>query len=117
MDSPRLYFFKPLIKQTAENFQLKEVSADKAYLGRPNMDLVDSVGDTPFIPFKSSIAVPKKDLVWTKVYHLFMLNREVRNPDISRAVPCLGLISIPGICRPGHRLAYRIHEAYGYRVI
>lgn len=70
------YFFKPLVKQTAENFQIKEVSADKAYLGRPNMDLVDSFGGTPFIPFKSSTAVPKKDSVWTKMYHLFMFNRE-----------------------------------------
>ena len=70
------YFFKPLAKQTAENFQLREVSADKAYLGRQNMDLVDSFGATPFIPFKSSTVVPRDDSVWAKMYHLFMFNRE-----------------------------------------
>ena len=38
------YFFEPLIKQTSENFQLREVSADKAYLGRQNMELVEGFG-------------------------------------------------------------------------
>ena len=70
------YFFEPLIKQTSENFQLREVSADKAYLGRQNMELVESFGATPFIPFKSSTVVPKDDSVWTKMWHLFMFNRE-----------------------------------------
>ena len=70
------YFFKPLVKQTAENFQLREVSADKAYLGRQNMELVEGFGATPFIPFKSNTVVPKDDSVWAKMYHLFMFNRE-----------------------------------------
>ena len=70
------YFFKPLVKQTSENFQLREVSADKAYLGRQNMELVESFGATPFIPFKSNTVVPKDDSVWTKMWHLFMFNRE-----------------------------------------
>lgn len=40
------WFFKPLVKATAENFTIREVSADKAYHGRPNMELVESVGGT-----------------------------------------------------------------------
>jgi transposase len=40
------------------------------------MDLVDSFGATPFIPFKSSTVVPKDNSVWAKMYHLFMFNRE-----------------------------------------
>lgn len=70
------YFFKPLVKQTAKNFQLREVSADKAYLGKQNMDLVNGFGVTPFIPFKSNTVVPKDDSTWAKMYHYFMFNRE-----------------------------------------
>jgi transposase len=40
------------------------------------MELVEGFGATPFIPFKSSTAVPKDDSVWAKMYHLFMFNRE-----------------------------------------
>ena len=40
------------------------------------MELVQGFGATPFIPFKSSTVVPKNDSVWTKMYHLFMFNRE-----------------------------------------
>ena len=71
------WFFKPLVNATAENFAVREVSADKAYLGRPNMELVEGLGGTPFIPFKSTTATePKGDSIWTKMYHYFAYNRE-----------------------------------------
>ena len=70
------WFFKPLVKATAENFAVREVSADKAYHGRPNMELVDGLGATPFIPFKSNSVEPKGDSIWSKMYHYFMFNRE-----------------------------------------
>ena len=70
------YFFGPLVKTTAENFAVREVSADKAYLGRRNMELVEGLGATPFIPFKSNTVEPKGDSVWARMYHYFMFRRE-----------------------------------------
>ena len=40
-DSP---FFIPLLKATAENFSIDEVSADKAYLGKKNLRAIEAVG-------------------------------------------------------------------------
>jgi len=34
----------PLVKRTAARFEMKEVSADKAYLGKSNLDAIDSAG-------------------------------------------------------------------------
>ena len=39
--------FEDLISDTAENFEIKEVSADKAYLSRKNLMLVDELGGVP----------------------------------------------------------------------
>lgn len=70
------YFFTPLLKKTAENFAISEVSADKAYLSHKNADAVERLGGTPFIPFKSSNIATIEDSAWTKMYHYFMFNRE-----------------------------------------
>jgi hypothetical protein len=53
----------PLVKGTAKHFDISEVSADKAYLSRRNMDTVDDFGGTPFLAFKTNTAVPKDDQV------------------------------------------------------
>jgi transposase len=69
--------FVPLLKTTAEHFALSEVSADRAYLSREILDTVERAGATPFIPFKTSTAVPKDNgSIWSKMYHYFMFNRE-----------------------------------------
>ena len=47
-------YFRPLVATTAANFSLREVSADKAYLSKANVQAVDDVGGTPFIPIKGS---------------------------------------------------------------
>jgi transposase len=71
------YFFAPMVKQTAQNFEIREIAADKAYLSRKNMEMVEALGATPFIPFKKSRHVePKDDSMWTKMYHLFHYRRE-----------------------------------------
>jgi hypothetical protein len=41
--------FKPLLETTRERFDVKEASADKAYLGTENVDDVYEHGGTPFI--------------------------------------------------------------------
>lgn len=80
-DSPN---FVPLVERTHNNgFDMKEVSADKAYLSRKNLECVEKMGGMPFIPFKSN-DTPKpnyildrpENLTWSKLYHYFMLNNE-----------------------------------------
>ena len=48
-------FFKGLVDRTAKNgFQMKEVSADKGYLGASNMLATLQHGAIPYIPFKTN---------------------------------------------------------------
>ena len=69
--------FKPLVEATAENFKIIEVTGDKAYNGRSNLKLVESLGGTAYIPFKSNtIETPRGSMIWTKMYHLFQYNKE-----------------------------------------
>ena len=70
------YFLPPLVERTAENFQVQEVAADKAYLSKKNMRAVDALGGTPYIPFKARNVEPKDDSIWAKMYYLFMYQRE-----------------------------------------
>ncbi len=46
--------FPELIDKTARTFEVKEVSADKAYSSRKNIELVNGLGGTAYIPFKSN---------------------------------------------------------------
>ncbi|MCA1696880.1 MAG: transposase, partial [Actinobacteria bacterium] len=71
-------FFRPLLEETAENFSIEQVSADKAYLSHANVDAVEKHGAVPFIPFKSNTRVPsaKRDGAWERMYHSFALERE-----------------------------------------
>jgi transposase len=73
-------FFEPLVESTARNFQMKEVSADKAYIGISNLRLVVDNGAQPFIPFKkhSTGGFRRRDKsgLWSKLFHYFKLNQE-----------------------------------------
>lgn len=42
-DAPQ---FKPLVEQTASNFEIREVSADKAYSSRNNLHIAETIGAT-----------------------------------------------------------------------
>ncbi len=69
--------FAELVNTTARNFEVNEVSADKAYSSRENIELVDSVGGTAFIPFKSNTTGKQRgSKLWGKMYHFFMFQRE-----------------------------------------
>src|SRR5436190_8180347 len=47
--------FKPLLETTVANgFKVGDVPADKAYLSKENLELVELHGGTPLIPFKSN---------------------------------------------------------------
>lgn len=66
-----------LIKQTSEYFTIKEVSADLAYSSRNNLELIDSLGGMPYIPFKkNAVGSARGSSMWKKMYHYFQLNRD-----------------------------------------
>src|SRR5438045_8097844 len=69
-------FFPGLVAATAENFTLGDVTADKAYLSRDNLELVESFGAAPFIPFKVNNRGDKNGPTWERLFHLFALERE-----------------------------------------
>ncbi len=69
-------YFKPLVEATANNFQISEVSADKAYLSHDNLALVAQNGGVPFVPFKTNTVVPNDNSIWAKMYHLYMYNHD-----------------------------------------
>ncbi len=73
-DSPEL---KELVEKTAEHFDMEEISADKAYLSRDNLNTIEEAGATPYIPFKSNTtARPKGSAIWKKMYYYFQLNND-----------------------------------------
>jgi transposase len=77
------HYFKTLVNRTAETgFNMKEVSADKAYLGAENMLTTLRHGAIPYIPFKSNSVPhsrgsygPKSEL-WTRMYNFYTERRE-----------------------------------------
>jgi transposase len=76
--------FRSLLASTVPNFPIRDVSADKAYSGKDNLQAVANAGGTPLIPFKNSPAIPgiaaHQPLpwasAWTKMYHLFSYQRD-----------------------------------------
>ncbi len=65
-------YFPALVQATAKDFDVVEISADKAYLTKSNVELVEEVGATPFIPFKSNTK-PTLGIgsAWARMYHRF----------------------------------------------
>ena len=58
---------------------MKEISADKGYLGADNMLAALQHGAMPYIPFKTNSVAqsgwePKSQL-WTGMFHFYSLNR------------------------------------------
>ena len=74
-DSP---YFKPLVQRTAQDFQLNQVSADKAYLSAENFRLVADRGGVAFIPFKENSRPnhATRDELWRKMYYFFQMRRK-----------------------------------------
>lgn len=73
-------FFKPLVEATAQNFQMKEVSGDKAFSGISNLRLVINNNATPYIPFKTHNTEAHwrdKTGLWTRLFHFFKYNEEL----------------------------------------
>jgi transposase len=65
-------FLPELVMQTAQNFTVKEVSGDKAYSSRANLELINELGAVPYIPFKKGTTGRAKNApTWKKMYHYF----------------------------------------------
>jgi transposase len=70
-------FLPELVTQTAQNFNVKEVSGDKAYSSRTNLELINDVGAVPYIPFKKGTTGRAKNApTWKKMYHYFKFRNE-----------------------------------------
>lgn len=72
-DAPEL---PELVKATAENFAMAEVSGDKAYLSVSNLQAISDAGANAFIPFKSNSQGSGNGMLWKKMYHYFQLRNE-----------------------------------------
>jgi len=77
-DAPQL---PALLNRTAETFQIRELSADKAYSSKRNIRAVEAVGASAYIPFKErttgrAVAKAKQDSVWERAWYFYHFNRE-----------------------------------------
>jgi hypothetical protein len=67
------------VESTAKNFELSEVSADKAYLSTKNVEAIRNAGALPFIAFKSNSTergVAGQSQVWRDMFYFFMWKRD-----------------------------------------
>lgn len=55
---------------------MKEVSADKAYLGNSNFKATLKHGAIPYIPFKSNSLPDGNGALWARIYHFYNFQRE-----------------------------------------
>jgi len=74
-------YFKPLVEQTAQSgFEMKEVSADKAYLSGENLLTTLRHKAIPYIPFKtnskSQTSYGPKSTLWTRMLNFYNENRD-----------------------------------------
>ena len=67
--------FPGLLARASKQFELKEVSADKAYLSDKNLRIVNKLEGYPYIPFKSNTTGNGSGL-WRKMYKHFVVNEE-----------------------------------------
>ena len=73
-DSPE---FPALAQHTANNFNVKRYSADKAYLSTKNFQIAEALNFIPFIPFKSNSSQSNKNApLWNKMYIYFKENKQ-----------------------------------------
>lgn len=73
-DSPSL---PRLVDETAKTFKVGEVSGDKAYSSRLNLQAIEDVGAVPFIPFKKNVTGKRaRSSAWRKMYHYFIYKHD-----------------------------------------
>jgi transposase len=70
-DSP---YLPQLLEATMKQFHIAEVSADKGYISKRNLEVVANAGAVPYIPFKSNTTGEGPEL-WRKMWHFYQFNR------------------------------------------
>lgn len=76
------HHLKPLVNHTAKSgFIMKEISADKAYLGGENLLTALRHGAIPFIPFKKNSVSQggtygPKSKIWTRMFNFYTYHQE-----------------------------------------
>ena len=70
--------FPELVRDTAANFDVRNVIADKGYSSKNNVSVVEEVGANPYIAFKKTANPnrPPKNDAWVRMYHLYSYRRE-----------------------------------------
>ena len=71
-DAPQ---FAGLVRKTADNFAVGDVTADKAYLSAKHLDVVEEVGGTAYIPFKLN-SKNNSHGAWSRLWHLYHCHHE-----------------------------------------
>lgn len=71
-DSPQL---PGLVIATPQRFDVREVSADKGYVGNRNLEAIEAVGAVPYIPFKSNNR-GEGPAAWRRMWHMFSYQRD-----------------------------------------
>jgi transposase len=64
-----------LLQETTGNFAVQELSADKGYLSRANVEAITAAGAQPFIAFKVNSHGQGPES-WRRAYHLFSFHRQ-----------------------------------------
>lgn len=73
-DSPQ---FKDLVKITSKTFKIREISADKAYSARQNLQVVTQLGAVPYIPFKENATGKSRGtIIWGIMKKFYDNHRE-----------------------------------------
>jgi transposase len=72
-DSPML---APLVTEASGHFNVERVSADKAYGSYFNLSLIESLGATPFVPFKTTSVASQRSATWDRLFHFFQFQRD-----------------------------------------
>ena len=73
--------FPYLVDETAKRFDVREVSADKAYSARRSIQAAVAVGATPYIPFQdqatggTNTKHRKPDALWARAWHYYNYHR------------------------------------------
>jgi transposase len=71
-------YFKPLVEATSQNFTMRQVSADKAYISSKNLQVAVDADAAPYIPFKVNTKGKGKNTsdLFKKMFHYYSYNQE-----------------------------------------
>ncbi|MDQ3747880.1 MAG: transposase [Acidobacteriota bacterium] len=69
-------YFETLVEDTVRNFEMEEVSADKAYLSKANLQTAVDNNAIPYIAWKANSRATNKEgnHLWNKLFHFYALN-------------------------------------------